>query len=106
VHSSGSNFSCASNAPPIHLILNEWKSLNSILHFGLGVGIRALVLARVIHRALQSRSLMGAYSAAGYLVRMCPSFQHSISFLDVIYSERCWCGGRWLISFAQRSYTV
>jgi uncharacterized membrane protein len=28
----------------------------------------ALVLARVIHRALQSRSLMGAYSAAGYLV--------------------------------------
>jgi hypothetical protein len=100
VHSSGSNFSCASDGPPIHLILNL------ILHIGLGVGIRALVLARVIHRALQSRSLMGAYSAAGYLVRMCPSFQHSISFLDVIYSERCWCGGRWLISFAQRSYTA
>ncbi|CAK9237555.1 hypothetical protein BDL97_09G018800 [Sphagnum fallax] len=42
----------------------------------------ALVLARVIHRALQSRSLMGAYSAAGYLVRLL----QLTAFLEVLHS--------------------
>jgi hypothetical protein len=45
-----------------------------------GGAIRALVLARVIHHGLQSRSLMGAYAAAGYLVRMCPSFHTCFYF--------------------------
>ncbi|KAH9552943.1 hypothetical protein CY35_09G094300 [Sphagnum magellanicum] len=42
----------------------------------------ALVLGKVIHRALQSRSLMGAYSAAGYLVRLL----QLTAFLEVLHS--------------------
>ncbi|KAH9545536.1 hypothetical protein CY35_12G052800 [Sphagnum magellanicum] len=42
----------------------------------------ALVLARVIHHGLQSRSLMGAYAAAGYLVRLL----QLTAFLEVLHS--------------------